>query len=88
MCLELLGHSIMQMLDRQAKDQPPNMKYADQSSVLTEQAIYVPTFNTVSERYFGSLYLLLRIEPAASTLYNESVIPWTNNKTPEWFIGT
>jgi len=84
MCLELLSHSIMLILDRQAKDQLPNGKYADPSSVLAEQAKSVPKTNTVSERDFGSLDLLLRMKPAASTLCYESVILWTNNKTSEW----
>ena len=39
---------------------------------------------TVSERDFGSLDLLIRMKPAATTLCYESVILWTNNKTSEW----
>jgi hypothetical protein len=52
MCLELLSHSIMLILDRQAKDQLPNGKYADPSSVLAEQTKAVPKTNTVSERFW------------------------------------
>ena len=84
MCLKLLSHGIMLILDRQARDQLPNGKYADPSSALAEQTKSVPKTNTVSERDFGSLDFLLRMKPAASTLCYESVILWTNNKTSEW----
>ena len=84
MALELLVHSILLILDRQAKDQLPSGKYADPSPELMEQAKCVPKTNTVSERDFGSLDLLLRMKPAASTICFESIILWSNNKTSEW----
>jgi E1A/CREB-binding protein len=84
MCIELLTHSIMLILDRQAKDQLPGGKYSNPTEEFSVQAKSLPKTNTVSERDFGSLDLLIRMKPAATTLCYESVILWTNNKTSEW----
>ena len=84
MTLELLSHGILLILDRQAKDQLPTGKYADPSPELIEQTKSVPKTNTVSERDFGSLDLLLKMKPAASTVCFETIILWSNNKTSDW----
>jgi hypothetical protein len=58
--------------------------YSNPTEEFSVQAKSVPKTNTVSERDFGSLDLLIRMKPAATTLCYESVILWTNNKTSEW----
>jgi hypothetical protein len=44
----------------------------------------VPTTNTISERDFAVLDLLVRNKPAAHTSTYESLIMWMNNGTTEW----
>jgi hypothetical protein len=84
MALELLSHSILLILDRLAKDQLPTGKYADPSPELIEQTKSVPKTNTVSERDFGFLDLLLKMKPAVSTVCFETIIMWSKNKTSDW----
>lgn len=83
--LEALMHSLLLILERQAEDQLPGGKHHDPSDGLKRAAANVPTTNIISERDFGSLDMLLRMKPAASTHGLESLIMWTNNKTGDWF---
>lgn len=52
--------------------------------MLIEQTKSVPKTNTVSERDFGSLGLLLKMKPAASTVCFDTIIMWSNNKSSNW----
>ena len=81
--LEAMMHGLLLILERQAEDQLEGVN----SQPTCEQAASasnVPTTNIVSERDFGSLDLLLKMKPAASTKGLESLIMWTNNKTASW----
>lgn len=82
--LEAVMHGLLLILERQAEEQLPGGCHYEPSRELLKSADNVPTTNIVSERDFGSLDMLLRMKPAASTLGLESLIMWSNNKTADW----
>ena len=84
MALEIVINAMLIILDRQAKDQLPDGKYFEPSPELSRQAAAVPKTNTISERDFGSLDLLVRMKPGASAVCLESIVLWSNNKTAAW----
>jgi hypothetical protein len=59
MALELLSHSILLILDRQAKDQLHTGKYADPSPELIEQTKSVPKTKSGFNHHF--LYFITKI---------------------------
>ena len=63
--LELIFHSWIILLERQAKDQLPGGKYSNPSPDLQTQVKNVPATNMASERDFGLFDLLLRSKPSA-----------------------
>ena len=87
--LEILCHALLLILERQAADQLPGGKYWSEpgqpvSDKLQTQTSNVPTTNTVSERDFSVLDLLMRTKPNATVLAQEALTMWANNKTSEW----
>lgn len=84
MALEICLGSMLIILERQAKDQLPGGKYWNLESSKVQLLSSVPTTNTVSERDFAQLDMLMRAKPNASTVTFESIIMWSNNKTSDW----
>lgn len=82
--LEAVMHGLLLILERQAEEQLPGGCHYQPSQKLLLAADNVPTTNIVSERDFGSLDMLLKMKPAASTLGLESLIMWSNNKMADW----
>ena len=82
--LELIFHSWIILLERQAKDQLPGGKYSNPSPDLQTQAKNVPATNMASERDFGLFDLLLCSKPSTRVISYEALIMWTNNKTVAW----
>jgi hypothetical protein len=73
------------ILERQCKDQLPGGKYWDfELATIDKLLTVVPTTNTLSERDFAQLDILMRTNPSASTTTFEFIIMWTNNKTSDW----
>ena len=68
MALEVLMHSLLLILERQAKDQLPGGKYWNPSKDTCTRAAHVGATNTVSERDFGQLDLLVRTKPVLCAL--------------------
>ena len=81
--LEIICGGLLLILERQANDQLPGGKYWNPDEQLIHQASNVPTTNTISERDFAQLDILLRIKPLARIQSLESLIMWVNNKTPD-----
>ncbi|XP_060605769.1 uncharacterized protein LOC132758233 [Ruditapes philippinarum] len=84
MALEVSFGAMLIILERQAKDQLPGGKYWHLDQTTTEHLANVPTTNTVSERDFAQLDILMKAKPAAAACTYESIILWTNNKTSKW----
>ena len=82
--LEMVLTGIVLILERQAKDQLEGGKYFNPTPTQQESAKNVPTTNTVSERDFAILDILVRLKPAASSHAYEIYILWLNNKPSEW----
>ena len=82
--LELIVTSFILIIERQAKDQLDRGKYFQPSEELQRSSRNVPTTNTVSERDFAILDILLRLKPAAAFLSLETYILWINNKPSAW----
>ena len=82
--LEMILTGIVLILERQAKDQLEGGKYFAPSNSLLHSSKNVPTTNTVSERDFAILDVLVRLKPAASCHSLETYILWCNNKPSEW----
>jgi E1A/CREB-binding protein len=80
MALEICFSAMLIILERQCKDQLPGGKYWDLEPATIDKLLTVPTTNTVSERDFAQLDVLMRTKPSASTTTFESIIMWTNNK--------
>lgn len=78
--LEIIFNSWIILFERQAQDQLPGRKYASPSPELLAQAANVPATDMASERDFGVFDLLLHLKPAASLIYHEALVLWTNNK--------
>jgi E1A/CREB-binding protein len=71
------------ILERQCKVQLPGGKYWDHEPASIDKLSTIPTTNTVSERDFAQLDVLMRTKPSAFTTTFESIIMWTNNKTSD-----
>ena len=87
--LEILCHALLLILERQATDQLPGGKYWSEpgqpvSDKLQTQTSNVPTTNTVSERDFSVLDLLMRTKPNATVLAQEALTMWAYKKTSAW----
>ena len=83
-CLEIIMHSVLLIVERQAEEQLPGGKYFDPPQEVREVASSVPKSNKVSEREFASLDPLIRIKPHATIMAQEAIIMWTHNKTLKW----
>ena len=73
--LEMVLTGIVLILERQAKDQLEGGKYFQPTPTLQESAKNVPTTNTISERDFAILDVLVRLKPAASSHLFETCDP-------------
>ena len=82
--LELISCAVLLILQRQCKDQLPGGKYWDVSPEVAGAYKNVPSTNMIGERDFAQLDLLIRKKPSARLITLETIIMWTNNKTPEW----
>lgn len=82
--LELISCAVLLILQRQCKDQLPGGKYWDPSPEMEGAYKNVPSTNMIGERDFAQLDLLIRKKPSARITTLETIIMWTNNKTPEW----
>ncbi|XP_072049567.1 LOW QUALITY PROTEIN: uncharacterized protein [Amphiura filiformis] len=82
--LEMILTGMVLILERQAKDQLEGGKYFNPSETQQKSAQNVPTTNTVSERDFAVLDVLVRLKPAASCHSFETYILWLHNKPSEW----
>lgn len=71
--LEALMHGLLLILEPQAEDQLEGI-HSDPTQQQSASAANVPMTNIVSEGDFGSLDLLLKMKPAASTEGLESLI--------------
>ena len=78
--LEIICGGLLLILERQAKDQLPGGKYWNPDEQLIRQASNVPITNTISEKDFALLDILLRIKPSARIQSLESLIMWVNKK--------
>lgn len=82
--LELSSCAMLLILQRQCKDQLPGGKYWEPSPRLAAAFANVPSTNLIGERDFAQLDMLVRQKPAARVSTLETIVMWTNNKTPEW----
>lgn len=82
--LELISCAVLLILQRQCKDQLPGGKYWNVSDEVADAFKNVPSTNLIGERDFAQLDLLIRKKPSARLTTLETIIMWTNNKTPEW----
>jgi hypothetical protein len=83
----MMSASILLVLERQAQDQLPGGKYHQPSEAMKKQAASVPTTNTISERDFAILDILIRTKPAANVSTLESLIMWGNNGTAKRLLS-
>jgi E1A/CREB-binding protein len=84
MALELCFAGMLLILERQAKDQLPGRRYWNLNEQVCSRLSAVPTTNTVSERDFAQLDMLMRSKPSAAVTTFEAIIMWSNNKTSDW----
>ena len=82
--LEIILTGMILILERQAKDQLKGGKYYAPTESQKNSAANVPTTNTVSERDFAILDVLMRIKPSATHHAYETYILWLNNKPSAW----
>ena len=82
--LEMIVTGIVLILERQAKDQLEGGMFFGPSEELQNSAKNVPTTNTISERDFAILDILVRLKPAATCHAYETYLLWLNNKPSEW----
>jgi E1A/CREB-binding protein len=73
MALEICCGGMPIILERQAKDQLPGGKYLALDLDTVSLLKSVPTINTISERDFAQLDMLMRIKPSASTTTYEAI---------------
>jgi hypothetical protein len=72
-CLEMLSHSLLLVLERQAQDQLPGGKYFQPSEELKKQASSVPTTNTISERDDDDSAPVKTVNEVSESVDSESV---------------
>ena len=82
--LEMVVTGLVLILERQARDQLSGGQFASPYEQVKKSARNVPCTNTVSERDFAILDVLLRIKPAASCHTLEIYLLWLNNKPSTW----
>ena len=82
--LQLLCCAFSSLLLRMVADHLSGGKYDSPSTDLVEQTKSVLTTNTISERDYAKLDLLLHEKPNATTLSLEALILFSNNKTANW----
>ncbi len=82
--LEMIVTGTVLILERQAKDQLEGGMFFGRSEELQNSAKNVPTTNTISERDFAILDILVRLKPAATCHAYETYLLWLNNKPSEW----
>lgn len=82
--LELICCAILQILERQCKDQLPGGKYWKPAAAFEQSFSNVPSTNLIGERDFAILDMLVRQKPSARVISLEALIMWINNKTARW----
>ena len=65
----------------------PGRKYWQPPPSTDDRFQNVPPTNLVGERDFAQLDLLIRVKPAARTVTLESLVMWSNYKTPQLLEG-
>ncbi|XP_065646071.1 uncharacterized protein LOC136076670 [Hydra vulgaris] len=82
--LEIISHTFLIILERQAIDQLPGGKYWNSDDQIQKAAENVPTTNKASESDFAILDLLIRTKPNAKIQTIQAYTMWYRNKTLAW----
>ena len=76
--LEFICHTILEILERQCKDQLPGGKYWSPCLEDITKFSNVPSTNMIGERKFAVLDRLVRQKPSAKTVSLEALIMWSH----------
>lgn len=85
MAFEICCSGMLIILERQ--DHLPGGKYWALSDPEINLVASVPTTNTVSERDYAQLDILMRTKPSAATTTYKAIVMWSNNKSSTWLTS-